>query len=348
MTQEQFTKELDFESLVLIAGGHTAFQLLWAGVELGLYNFLSTAPESSLDNIAKSLNLEPQPTRILLTGLTALRVIKKQQQLYSNANLTEQMLVSTKEGSAVPILGWQRYIVYEGLIDFVESLKNNTNSGLQRFPGQGATLYERLVNDSFKENIFQDAMSALSHQANSYLLKFAALDNIHHLVDAGGGDGTNGIALCKKYSDMNVSIFDSESVCKIATQHIMEEGLSERIKTWPGNFLKDPFPNGIDAVLYSHILTIWSPETNVALLKRTYEALPKGGRVIIFNMMGDDDDSGPLSTALGSPYFQAIATGDGMLYSWSDYEAWLQAAGFLTVQRYDQLPLNHGILVGIK
>lgn len=348
MTQEQLPKELNFESLVLIAGGHTAFQLLWAGVELGLYNLLSIEPESSFDKIADALNLEHQPTRILLTGLTALGVIKKQGQHFSNANLTEQLLVSTKPGSAAPILGWQRYIVYEGLVDFVESLKKNENIGLQRFPGQGKTLYERLVNDPFKEKIFQDAMSALSHQANFYLLNFAAFDNIHHLVDAGGGDGTNGISLCKKYSELNVSIFDSESVCQIAKQHIEQEGLSKRLKTWPGNFLKDPFPEAIDAVLYSHILTIWSPETNVALLKRTHEALPKDGRVIIFNMMGNDDDNGPISTALGSPYFQAIATGDGMLYSWSDYEVWLKEAGFSMIQRYDQLPLNHGILVGTK
>ncbi len=348
MNQGPFSKELDMDSLVLIAGGHSAFQLLWAGVELNLYNFLSKEPDSSFNNIAAALNLEAQPTRILLTGLTALRIIRKQGEHYSNANLTEQMLVSNKPNSAAPILGWQRYIVYEGLIDFVESLKKNENIGLQHFPGHGKTLYERLVNDPFKEKIFQDAMSALSHQANSCLLNFTVLDNIHHLVDAGGGDATNGINLCKKYLNMNISIFDSESICQIAKQNIEQEGLSRRIKIWPGNFLKDPFPDAIDAVLFAHIMTIWSPETNVTLLKRTHEALAKDGIVIIFNMMGNDDDSGPLSTALGSPYFQTIATGDGMLYSWSDYEIWLKEAGFSTVQRYDQLPLNHGILVAKK
>ena len=104
----------------------------------------------------------------------------------------------------------------------------------------------------------------------------------------------------------------------------------------------------IDAILYSHILTIWSPETNLRLLKKAYEALPEGGSIIIFNMMGNDDDSGPISTALGSPYFQAIATGEGMLYSWANYEAWLKAAGFLKIQKYDELPLKHGILIGTK
>jgi hypothetical protein len=348
MTQEQAPKELDFDKLMLIAQGHTAFQLLWAGIELGLYNFLSTAPESHFDNIAAELKLNPQPTRILLTGLTALGVITKKDKQYSNSAVTEQMLVGDKPGSLAPVLGWQRYISYEGLVDFVESLKKDENIGLRRFPGEGNTLYERLVNDPFREKIFQDSMSGLSEQANQHLRDVTELNSIRHLVDAGGGDGTNGIALCKNFPDMTVSIFDSESVCKIATQHIELEGMVGRVKTWPGNFLYDAFPSGIDAVLYSHILTIWSPETNLALLKRTYDALPDGGSVIVFNMMGNDDDTGPLSTALGSPYFQCIATGDGMLYSWSDYETWIKEAGFTSVKRYDGLPLSHGILVGKK
>lgn len=348
MTNKYPSDELDLDSFFLISAGHTAFQLMWAGIELGLYDFLSKERQSSFDDIASHLNLEPQPTRVLLTGLVALKIIKKKGKQYTNAELTEKMLVTNRPDSYAPVLGWQRYIVYEGLVDFVDSLRKNENIGLRRFPGKGNTLYERLVDDPTREEVFQQAMSALSHQANFCLRDIASLKEMHHLVDAGGGDGTNAIFLCKNYPNMNVSIFDSESVCKIAMQQIEKEGLSERIKTYAGNFLSDPFPENIDAILYSHILTIWSPQTNLRLLKKAYEALPEGGSIIIFNMMGDDDDSGPISTALGSPYFQAIATGEGMLYSWADYRTWLEAAGFSTIQRYDQLPLNHGILIGRK
>ena len=231
MTQKQIPNELDLDSFLVIALGHTGFQLLWAGIELGLYDLLSKHPESTFDKIAAALNLEPQPTRILLTGLTALRIIKKHGQQYTNATITEQMLVSDRPDSFAPVLGWQRYIVYEGLLDFVESLKKNDNIGLQRFPGQGSTLYERLVNDPFREKVFQDAMSALSHQANRCLLNLVELESIRHLVDAGGGNAANAIVLCTNYPNMNVSIFDLESVCKIAKQNIENKGLSDRIKT---------------------------------------------------------------------------------------------------------------------
>ena len=32
--------EVDEERLILLSAGHTAFQLLWAGIELGLYHQL--------------------------------------------------------------------------------------------------------------------------------------------------------------------------------------------------------------------------------------------------------------------------------------------------------------------
>ena len=106
-------KELDFEKLVMIAGGHSAFQLLWAGAELGLYDKLSSRPDMTLDEVAEALSLAYQPARILMIGLTALGLVKRNSEgHYRNADLTEARLVKGKPGYAAPILGWQAHIVY--------------------------------------------------------------------------------------------------------------------------------------------------------------------------------------------------------------------------------------------
>ncbi|MEW5968136.1 MAG: methyltransferase [Pseudomonadota bacterium] len=341
--------ELDWDRLVLMAGGHTAFQLLWAGVELGLYDKLSAQPGQTLDQLAQSMGLARQPARILLIGLTALGVIKLENSGYFNAKLTEDRMVSGMPGCIAPILGWQAHIVYPGMVDFVASLKENRNVGLDRFGGSEPTLYERLTHDKRLEKIFQDSMSGLSRQANRFLPKAMDFSRYRHVVDAGGGDGTNAMAIARAYPDLKTSVFDSASVCAHARQNIAQAGMSGRVGTWEGNFFDTPFPPDADCVVYCHILTIWSMDKNRALLKRTFDALPEGGAVVIFNMMGDDDDRGPLTTALGSPYFLAIATGEGMLHPWKDYEGALRDVGFKQTVRLDQgLPLDHGILVGIK
>ncbi|XSG84308.1 MAG: methyltransferase [Methylohalobius sp. ZOD2] len=342
------SQEIDMERLILIAGGHTAFQLLWAGIQLGVFDQLATKPGLNGEQLTENIKLEEYPGRILLTGLTALGLIKKTEEGYFNASLTNQMLVPGKPGYAAPILGWQAHIVYPGLMHFIESLQQSRNVGLEKFPGEGNTLYERLVSHPHLEKIFQDAMSALSQQANAHLIQAYDFNAFSHIVDAGGGDGTNAITLANSFSNLNVTVFDSPSVCEIARKKINAAGLSDRVSVWPGNFLTDPFPPNIDAVLYCHILTIWSMEHNLQLIRKTHAALPSGGAVLIFNMMGDDDETGPLSTALGSPYFLAIATGEGMLHSWKDYETVLHQAGFAHLQRFADFSLSHGLIVAKK
>jgi hypothetical protein len=342
-------KEVDEERLILLSAGHTAFQLLWAGIELGLYDKLSVQPGQTLDELAQSLELARQPARILLVGLTALGIIKFENEHYYNARLIEDRMVKNKPGYAGAILGWQAHIVYPGMMDFVRSLKENRNVGLDRFPGTEPSLYGRLTHDKRLEKIFQDSMSSLSRLANQFLPQAMDFSPFKLVVDAGGGDGTNALAIAKHYPMVKTGVFDSASVCEYAKQNIQQAGMADRVSTHPGNFFQDPFPSGTDCVVYCHILTIWSMERNRMLLKHTFDALPETGAVVIFNMMGGDDDRGPLSTALGSPYFLAIATGEGMLHPWKDYEAALKDAGFQRVLRLDQgLPVNHGILVGFK
>ena len=343
-------KEIDFEKLVLIAGGHSAFQLLWAGVELGLYDQLAAKPDMNLDEVAGALGLSRQPARILMTGLTALGlVIRSPQGSYRNASLTEARLVKGKPGYAAPILGWQAHIVYPGMQDFVASLKQNRNVGLGRFAGTESTLYQRLTHDKPLQKIFQDAMSSLSKQANSFLPAAMDFGKYKLVVDAGGGDGTNAWPLPRAILQSKLACLTPHPCANMPNRISSRPAWPSRVSTWAGNFFHDPLPPGTDCVVYCHILTIWSMEHNRVLLKRAFDGLPAGGAVVIFNMMGADDDSGPLSAALGSPYFLAIATGEGMLHSWKDYEAALRDAGFKQTIRLDQgLPLDHGILVGIK
>ena len=339
--------DLDFDGLALIAGGHTAFQLLWAGVQLGVFALLSRRPGLTRPEIAGEVGIADQPARVLLTGLAALRLVLKEGDAYRNARIVEELLSPDSPSNMIDILGWQHYIVYPAEFDFVESLKQNRNVGLRHFPGDEDNLYSRLAHDPHLEKAFHDAMAALSHSANAILAAQVDLSGIRHLVDAGGGNGENVITLARANPHLRLTVFDAPTVCARARENIDRAGLTDRIGTHPGNFFVDPFPKDIDAILFAHMLTIWSMERNTALLRRAYEALPPGGQVIIFNMMGNDDETGPMTAALGSPYFLCIATGQGMLYPAKDFERMLAGAGFTQTRRLT-LPRDHVVLIGIK
>lgn len=339
--------ELEFDELVLIACGHTASQLLWAGVQLGVFDTLSATPDLTRDQIAEKIGLQSQPARILMTGLAALRLVQKDGDFFRNSAAAEKLLTRASSDNMIDVLGWQIHIVYPTAVDLIDSLKQFKNVGLRHFKGDADNIYHRLPYNPFIEKVFHDAMQSLSNSANAALAKLPIFGDIKHMVDAGGGAGQNAIALVKAHPHLRVTVFDGASACELAKENINKAGLSGQIDTWPGDFFIDPFPPGIDAVLFGHMMTIWSPERDTGLLRRAHDALPVGGRVLVFNMMGDDDEIGPMSAAMGSPYFLTTATGQGMMYSWREHESFLAAAGFKQTERH-VLPKDHGLLVGIK
>lgn len=142
-------------------------------------------------------------------------------------------------------------------------------------------------------------------------------------------------------------VFDSSTVCEIAKENIHQQGLSNRLHAVPGDCFQTPFPKEADAILFCHFFTIWSPEHDQQLIKKAFESLPNGGKMILFNMAQWDSEDGPMSAAMGSPYFLTLATGEGMLYTKKEYMDWMKAGGFAHVESID-LPQNHVAIIGTK
>jgi cyclopropane fatty-acyl-phospholipid synthase-like methyltransferase len=336
-----------WDRLFLVLGGHIYFQTLSAAVRLDLFTLLAQRGELTRAEIAAALGVQEKPIRILLLGCSALGLLRKSGDRYSNGALAGQLLVRNAPGNITAVVEWQHFINYKAMYHFHDAIRENKNVGLKEFDGDEKTLYERLVHHPDLETIFQNAMQAISVQANASLAQYVDFSHVKHLVDVGGGNGSNIITLARKYPSLRATVFDSPSVCQIARENIEQAGLADRLDAVPGNCFTDPFPRGIDCLLFAHFFTIWSEEQNRSLLKKAHDALPPGGSVLIFNMMQSDDETGPLSAALGSPYFLTLATGEGMLYTWREYETWMRDAGFARVSK-QALPRDHGVIIGVK
>lgn len=330
-----------------IFGGHIFFQTLRAAAKFDLFSLIKNNSSMTRAQIASNLKIEEQPTRVLLLPLTVAGILKKDGDYYKNSNLAEKFLCSDSPYNLLAYIELQHKVMYYGLTKLYESLLENRNAGIDNFYGDEPTIYQRLAHDPETEVIFQNAMKELSLHSNESLANNIDFSNISHVVDIGGGDGTNAIALATKWPNLNVTVFDSPTVCKIAEQNISKNNLSDRIKTYSGNCFTSDFPANADCFLFSHFFTIWSPEKNQMLLKKAYEALPKNGKVILFNMMQEDEEHMSWAAAVGSPYFQAIATGEGMLYTWSEYQEWMESVGFINIDRL-RLPMDHGAIIGTK
>jgi precorrin-6B methylase 2 len=337
----------DMERFWLILGGHIFFQTLRAAVKLDLFSLLSREGGLTRPEIAKRLGIQEKPARILLLGCAALKLVRKEGPRYINSPIAEILLTRHSPKNCTSFIELEHHVIYKAMHNFHDAIKANENVGLREFKGAEPTLYQRLVHYPDLEKIFQDAMEEISVQANTSFARLVDLSHIKHLVDVGGGNGANIIELARKNPTLRASVFDSATVCQIARENFKKAGLADRLSAVPGNCFMDPFPKGVDGIMFAHFFTIWTEEKDRLLLKKCYDALPSGGSVILFNMMQSDNEDGPLSAAIGSPYFLTLATGEGMLYTWSEYEAWMKDCGFRNITR-QELPKDHGVIMGRK
>ncbi|MGY4978578.1 methyltransferase [Streptomyces sp. 900105755] len=192
----------------------------------------------------------------------------------------------------------------------------------------------------------QEVLRLLS---NPVLVEKADLTQVRRVLDVGGGDGVNAIALAQANPGVEFTVLDLPGTVEIARKKIAEHGLSDRISVRAADIFADTYPTGHDCVLFANQLVIWSPEENVRLLRKAHAALPDGGRVLVFNAMSDDSGDGPLYAALDNVYFATLPAASSTIYRWGQYEEWFAAAGFVKPER---LPggrwTPHGVISAVK
>ena len=326
--------------------GFAEFQVLVAGSGLGLFELLAKAPGRTAEEIRDQLRIPDHSARALLLACTSLGLIQRdaRQGTYRNGREIRRLLVGPERGWVLPHLEAFHVLMYQPFYHLTEALRQGTNVGLQRVSGTGSTLYDRLENSAENKRIFYDWMRSLKQESVPSEV-VAALRDSRHLLDVGGGDGVNAIDLAQRLPDLKVTIIDLADTCALAAKNVAAAGLSGRIGVRPGNFVEDPIPSGADAIMFAHIFNIYSDEINQALVSKCADALPPGGKLVIFGLISHDDQRGPWYAGFMSLYFQVLATGIGNVYPPSRYATWFANAGFSSLAMHTR---RQGIFVGTK
>lgn len=324
------------ERFDLIVNGPALFNALVAGLELGVFTTLAKGP-TDFETLRAAADLAPHQMRVLLTALCATELITFQDGRYANRTAVEPMLCSEGPGNWLAILrGWQQ-IYYPAFAQTTTAMRAGTNTALDAYPGDGATLYERLARDPEKEAVLHDCMAAFTQQSMSGLLNHIDLAPGSTLLDVGGGDGTTARELAGRFPDVSITVLDLPSVVSLA-----QTDTGGRISYVGGDVFDDPFPSA-DAVLFSHCLEVFSPERIQTMLGKAFDALKPGGRLYLYGYTPTEGGLGVYSARL-SLYLTVLATGQGMAYPAADYHRWLIQCGFSTVCVTTGLPFEHSLI----
>jgi len=323
------------------------FQYLGAAFQFGLFELLSREPGLTRANIAERLKIEHQPVRILLRGCTSAGLLRKDGDRYFNTPASEPLAGKIDDIPAV-LVPWQQ-VIYRPMAWFYESLKENTNVGLQReIPGESPTLYGRLALDTKRETTFHNMMGSVSRLVAEELVQQLDLSKYTHLLDVGGGTAVNATYLARRWPNLRVTIADLPTIAETANAKIASLGLADRVQAVGLDAFSDEFPQGCDAVLFGHFLEIWSIERNKALMAKAARAVEPGAGIFVVTPGADDDETGPDLAAALSAYFMTVASGEGMVYTCAEYEEWFSEVGFEPTGRLYVGSLGDVVISGVK
>ena len=336
------------EALRSLYYGHYRFQFLSAAFQFGLFALLAREPGLTRADIAKRLELQDQPARILLLGCAAIDLVRKDGDRYYNTAISEPLATNLEEVPAA-FVPWEQHISYQPMTWFYESLKENTNVGLQReIQGTSPTLYGRLADDPRLETTFHNLMGSVSRIAAEDLARNLDLSKYTHMLDIGGGAAVNATHLAHRWPNLRITIADLPTIAQKANKKIADLGLADRVRAVGLDVFNDEFPKGCDCVLFAHFLAIWSIERNRALLAKASRALAPGAGIFVVTPAQDNDETGPEVAAVLSAYFQTVASGEGMVYTAKEYEQWFTEVGFKPTKHMDVGHLGDIVISGVK
>lgn len=116
----------------------------------------------------------------------------------------------------------------------------------------------------------------------------------YHLVaDLGGACGGLLVGLTEKYLNLKGINIELEYSKESSEECIRMSNASDRVSFYTADFFTDPYPEGVDVYIMSHILHDWDDEHCLTILRNCYNALPEGHPVIAVEYLLNEDKTAP-------------------------------------------------------
>jgi acetylserotonin N-methyltransferase len=158
----------------------------------------------------------------------------------------------------------------------------------------------------------------------------AVFGEVRHLMDVGCGSGVYGIEIARAHPALKVVLMDLKEVAAAAQRYVDAADVGGRVTTAGVNMFEEAWPTHADAHFFANVFHDWSEETNRLIARKSFAALPSGGRIFLSEILMDDDGAGPWHAAAFS-LLMLIGT-LGKQYSLPEYRDILGGAGFTEVE----------------
>ena len=329
------------DSIFQIGFGYWGSKAMLSAVELGLFTELGKGPLGAAE-LTRRLGLHERSAVDFFDTLVALGMLNREGGKYSNTPETDLYLDRAKPSYVGGILEMSNARLYGFWGSLTEALKTGKP---QNEAKRGGDLFAALASDVRRLRQFMEAMSAISRPAAKVMAAKFPWHIYKTVIDIGCAQGAVPVELALAHPHLTGGGFDIAPVCPIFEDYVARHKLHDRLRFQTGNFFTDPLPEA-DVLIMGHILHDWGLADKRMLLEKAHAALPKGGALIVYDAMIDDERRQNAFGLLMS-LNMLIETPAGFDYTGADCAGWMKDAGFREV-RVEHLLGPDSMAIGIK
>jgi predicted metal-binding protein/ubiquinone/menaquinone biosynthesis C-methylase UbiE len=331
----------NFQILEDLATGNWYSEVLFAALELGIFDALAEGP-SSFDELAARLECDPDSLSRFLEALSALGLIAASDGKYENGPLASRFLVRGGEWYAGHFLNYRRFLA----------------PGWKRLPARiraGASANDRPEDEApeaYQERVFayvrtMDFQARIKAEDAAEALSLLSKTKPQHLLDIGGGAGAWCRALLGKWPEARALLLDLPETLAAARKLYPGASHWKGIEMVAGNGLNLGIGNRkFDLVILSNILHAYGKTEATQLLNEAVQALTPGGQILIHDYLADGHRSSRLKGRLYDLHM-LLNTYNGRIYSLEELQGMLAAAG-VENSRLFHLETDTSILLASK
>jgi SAM-dependent methyltransferase len=317
---------------------------LLSAIELGLFTRLAASGPLTLAELRKAVGLHERSARDFLDALVALGMLQRlADDRYANTAETELYLDRAKPSYVGGILEMMNARLYRFWGHLTEALTTGLPQNESRH-GE-PDLFGVLYADPARLELFLGAMTGISLPTARAIATAFPWREHKTFADIGCAQGGLTAEIARAYPHLTGYGFDLPVVGPVFERYVAKHGLDKRLAFKAGDFFKDPLPS-VDVLVMGHILHDWSLEEKKLLLRKTYDALPRGGALIVYDAMIDDERRENAFGLLMS-LNMLLETPAGFDYTGADCRGWMREAGFRDV-RVEHLQGPYSMAVGRK
>jgi hypothetical protein len=311
------------DQIMQLGMGFWGAKTLLSAIELGVFSTLAKGPLAE-EELRARLGLHIRSGRDFLDALVALGMLDRRPDGYHNTPATDLFLDSAKPSSYIGgFLEMANTRLYRYWGTLTEALKtgepqNETKDGQDLF----ATLYA----DPELLRVFLTAMTGISVPPAIAIAQKFPWNRYQTFCDVGTAQGSLPVHVALQHPHLTGIGFDLPPVGPIFEDFIASFELQDRVRFAAGDFFTDPLPVA-DVIVMGHILHDWGTEDKLRLLRLTYESLPDGGALIVYDSVIDDERRQNAFGLLMS-LNMLIETHAGYDYTGADCRAWMAETGF--------------------